>query len=140
MAEESEPQDEPGEEAPAARPVPRVRGSAARAYVAARALRWRVGKAPQGGVPHADAMRFLQNLAQQMPEDQGKAVREFIAQDRVRARRLAPVDGVVWRLPGARLFAIQGMAPFMVPDPPPAQAEGGEADAGEGTGEEAADA
>jgi hypothetical protein len=75
-------------------------------------------------------MRFLENLAKQMPEDQGAAVREFISQDRVRARRLAPVDGVVWRLPGARIFAIQGMTPFMVPDPPPKTPEG-EAAAGD---------
>ncbi len=109
-----------------ARPaVPRIRGSAPRAYVAARALRWRAGKAPQGGVPHGEAMRFLRNLTEQMQDEQGTLVRSMLDEGRIRARRLAPVDGVVWRLPGARIFAIQGMAPFLVPDPPaPSDATG----------------
>lgn len=109
--------------------VPRIRGSAPRAYVAARALRWRAGKAPQGGVPHEEAMRFLRNLTEQMSDEQGTVVRSMLDEGRIRARRLAPVDGVVWRLPGARIFAIQGMAPFLVPDPPAATdgAAGGEA-------------
>ena len=113
MAEED---DERGEDARPA--VPRIRGSAPRAYVAARALRWRVGRAPQGGVPHDEAMRFLRNLTEQMNDEQGTLVRSMLDEGRILARRLAPVDGVVWRLPGARIFAIQGMAPFLVPDPP----------------------
>lgn len=115
MADEGGAQDGGG-----APPIPRVRGSAPKAYVAARALRWRVGKAPQGGVQHAEAMRFLERLAEQLSTEQGTAIKSMISDGRVRARRLAPVDGVMWRLPGARVFAIQGMQPFIVPDPKPA--------------------
>lgn len=122
---------------PAAGPlVPRVQGSAVRAYVGAQALRWRAGRAPQGGVPQAEAARFLQQLSQQMPEEQGEAIRQMLAQGRVGARRLIPADGVVFRLPGARIFAIQGLQPFIAPDPPQQQAQGGaEAAPGEGAPE-----